>query len=514
MRDIAIVPPSRPRVFAATANNRLVSFRPGTPGTLLSDTPIANLGAGETILGLDFRPSTGELYALGSSSRVYLIDPTTAAATAAGASFTPLLSGASFGFDFNPVPDRIRVVSDTDTSLRLNPDTGGLAGTDANVDYAVGDANAGQARTIVASAYTDDFAGTTKTTLFGIDAALDVLVRQGGPDGVPSPNGGVLTTIGALGTDTTLDTSFDISPYGGAFATLTSPAAGSSTFATVNLGTGAVTSFGTVGGGQVIVAMAYEAPVAPRVLAVTPTNKLLTFAPGRPGTILSSITIAGLDAGENVLGFDFRPSTGELIAVTSLNRLQRIDPASAVAVPIVLAAFTPASTSTLLGVDFNPIPDRLRVVNANDQNLRLGPNNGQVTSTDTPLAYATGDSGFGLDPRIVGSGYTSNFGGALSTTLYGIDAARDVLVGQGGLGGAPSPNGGMLFTLGALTVDTGDFVGLDVTPRGAAFAALNPGGGSSSTLYSVNLATGAVTAIGAIAGGEPIVDIAILIRGL
>ncbi len=514
MRDLAIVPPSNPRVFAATADNRLVSFRPGTPSTLLSDSPVTGLQSGETLFGLDFRPSTGDLLALGSAIRVYTIDTTTAVATVVGAGFAPALSGAAFGFDFNPVPDRIRVVSESDVSARLHPDTGALAGTDTSVDFAVGDVNAGQPRTIFASAYTDDFAGTTKTTLYGIDSALDILVRQGGVDGTPSPNGGALTTIGALGTDTSLDTNFDISPYGGAFATFTAPAATSSSFATVNLATGATTSFGTIGGSSVIVAMAYEVPLAPRVLAVTPTNKLVTFAPGRPATILSNVTIQGLDSGENVLGFDFRPSTGELLAVTSQNRLQRIDANTGFAVPVLIASFAPTLTSNLLGVDFNSIPDRYRVVNANEQNLRLVPNRGALGGVDTLLAYAAADSGFGLDPRILGVAYTSNFGGTTSTTLYGIDSTRDVLVTQGGLDGTPSPNGGQLFTIGALGVDTGDFVGLDVTPRGAAFAALDPGSGTTSNLYSVNLTTGAVTSIGAIGGGEPIVDLAVLIRGL
>ena len=76
----------------------------------------------------------------------------------------------------------------------------------------------------MASAYdrNDNDPGTA-TTLFGIDSALDALVRQGAVDGNAgdvagggSPNGGLLTTIGPLGVDGDGATSFDIAgPPGG-----------------------------------------------------------------------------------------------------------------------------------------------------------------------------------------------------------------------------------------------------------------------------------------------------------
>ena len=56
---------------------------------------------------------------------------------------------------------------------------------------------------MVAAAYTGSVAGATKTTLYVIDAAGNTLARQGGVDGMPSPNAGVLTAIGPLGVDIT-----------------------------------------------------------------------------------------------------------------------------------------------------------------------------------------------------------------------------------------------------------------------------------------------------------------------
>src|SRR4030095_15839230 len=110
---------------------------------------------GENVLGIDFRPATGELYGLGSTSRLYRIDIANGAAVQVGAGpFSPLLSGTDFGFDFNPQSDRIRVVSDAEQNLRLNPDT--LA---TFVDAALNPAG-----NVVAAAYTNNFAGAVSTT--------------------------------------------------------------------------------------------------------------------------------------------------------------------------------------------------------------------------------------------------------------------------------------------------------------------------------------------------------------
>ena len=152
-------------------------------------------------------------------------------------------NGTSFGYDFNPMPDRIRVTSDADQNLRLNPITGALAGTDTLLAYASGDINAGTNPNIVGSAYTNSFSGTPTTTLFGIDSALDILVTQ-----IP-PNGGKLNTVGSLGFDTSDQVGFDIFFFGNqAFASMTADG-GSSSFYSINLGTGAATAIGAIGSG-------------------------------------------------------------------------------------------------------------------------------------------------------------------------------------------------------------------------------------------------------------------------
>jgi len=244
-----------PVIFALTANNNLISFNATSPGTILNTVAITGLGQGETLVGIDFRPRNKQLYGVSSASRIYTINTTTGAATVLGAAaFTPALSGTAFGVDFNPVPDRIRVTSDTDQNLRLNQNDGTVAGTDTMLTYPMGDANAGANPNIVGVAYTNDFDGATSTTLYGIDSNLDILVRQGSIGGSPeSPNMGRLTTIGTLGVNTTDQVGFDITaPNDVAFASLTPMGASSSSLYSINLNSGAATLVGAIGGGAII----------------------------------------------------------------------------------------------------------------------------------------------------------------------------------------------------------------------------------------------------------------------
>lgn len=224
------------KLVGLTDSNQLVSFSPGS-STAATSVGVSGLESGENLLGIDYRPATGQLFGLGSSNRLYTLDAATGVATRLGtAAIAPALSGSSFGFDFNPVPDRIRVVSDTEQNLRLNPETGGIAGVDTPLSP-VGNG--------VASAYTNNRAGVTSTTLLNIDSVSDQLVRQGGINGSPSPNAGSITAIGSLNVDFGATGGFDIftDGIGNDFGF----AASGSTLYSINLVTGAATTLGSVG---------------------------------------------------------------------------------------------------------------------------------------------------------------------------------------------------------------------------------------------------------------------------
>lgn len=226
-------------MWGVTRFNTLISFERAQPSLLYSRVPIT----GAQILGIDFRPSNGLLYGLGSTSRLYTINTSTGLATEVGVGpFSPALSGSDFGFDFNPAADLIRVVSNASQNLRLDPDTGAVANTDTTLAYAGSDPNAAAIPNIVALGYTNNVAGATSTTLYGIDSAKDTLVRIGSPGGTPtSPNSGQLTTIGPLGFDTGSFTSLDILAGDKALAAVTQQGLPISFLHRINLLTGSST---------------------------------------------------------------------------------------------------------------------------------------------------------------------------------------------------------------------------------------------------------------------------------
>jgi len=298
------VPSLSATIFGVTAAGNLVRFSSATPGVLDLNVAITGLQSGETIrgldtrpasLGVDTRPASRQLYALGSTGRIYRLNPVTGAATQVSTLMGATLSGTAFGVDFNPIPDRLRVVSDADQNLRINVDTG-AASVDTTLAYATGDPAAGQNPNVVGVAYTNNFAGATSVTLFGIDSARDTLVRQGSVGGSPvSPNSGQLFTVGALGVDTSDVVGFDIANPGGvAFASLT--VGGTSQLYTINLTTGAATLVGTIGGTSPITDITATSPPANPIddIAFFVRQQYLDFLNREPET-------AGFNAWFNVL---------------------------------------------------------------------------------------------------------------------------------------------------------------------------------------------------------------------
>jgi hypothetical protein len=223
--------PTQPVAYAVGASNSLVIFNPQTPTNTVAK-PITGLESNESVVGIDFRPVNGQLYAVGSHSRLYTLNTSSGAATFVASLSVPL-SGASFGVDFNPVVDRLRILSNAGQNLRVNPADGATI-----VDGAL---NPGTPA-VTAAAYTNNFAGTTTTMLFAIDVNSDQLLLQN------PPNNGTLTEIGSLH-DVNADafTGFDIGGTSGIpYALLTT---GNSTkLYRINTSTGTATSIGDFNG--------------------------------------------------------------------------------------------------------------------------------------------------------------------------------------------------------------------------------------------------------------------------
>lgn len=255
-------------VYGITFDNNLFSFDSATPNNILTGVYVTGLQPNEFIQTIDFRPATGQLYAIGSTNRVYTLNTSTAAATAVGGVFMPPLNGAAFGMDFNPTSDRIRLHSDTNQNLRLNPDTGLVAATDPDLFYAAGDPGAGLDPNIVATAYTNNFAGATTTSLYSIDSVRDTLNIHSGAPGFAS-----MTTVGTLrnAAGTTIPfqdySGMDVSPSGTAFVHWNNAAG---LFGTIDLATGVITTTGNMGGGLFVrdIAVTIPEPASAMMLGV------------------------------------------------------------------------------------------------------------------------------------------------------------------------------------------------------------------------------------------------------
>jgi hypothetical protein len=243
-----------PNSGSAATVPSLQAFSLVKPGMVMSafktDTPeqqdwvrrVTGLVGDKRLLGIDMRVQDGKLYALGDQGGIYTIAIPTVVTTKVSQLTVPLY-GTSFGFDFNPAADRLRIVSDNGQNLRhnLNDHT-----TTEDTTLTTPPAT-GPQKGVTASAYTNnDLNGDTATTLFGINTITDQVVIQ-------SPaNNGLLAPTGKLGFDAGLDTGFDIfstvtngkTTSNMAFASLTDPTGSVTTFFSVELLTGAATPIG------------------------------------------------------------------------------------------------------------------------------------------------------------------------------------------------------------------------------------------------------------------------------
>ena len=237
------------------AGTSLVSFSTNNPGRVRDIGAITGLTSDTAVIGIDYRVQDGRLYGVGDKGGVYTIDARSGAASRS--TIAPQLSipleGTSFGIDFNPAANALRIVSNTGQNLRQPFAIAGTAtARDGDLNYPGGQATPvrGPAATgVVAVAYTNnDLDPNTATTLFGIDTNLDQVAIQ-------SPaNSGFLAATGKLGVNFPLNVAgFDIYskvrngktvkalPYA------VSTVGGVATLYDVDLLTGAIESDGAIG---------------------------------------------------------------------------------------------------------------------------------------------------------------------------------------------------------------------------------------------------------------------------
>jgi hypothetical protein len=509
----------------------LFAFDLTNPTVVQSFAVISGVTAGETLVGIDFRPLNGLLYGLGvndaaDTATLYVISPQTGVAGAVGSFALAGLPAGNYGFDFNPAVDRIRVTTDTGLNFRINPNTGLVVGTDTMI---------GGANAISGAAYTNnqpDNGGIT--TLYTLDSATDQLMIQN------PPNGGVQNPVGSTGVDFTNANGFDI-PAGVNAAVLNGPVAlgsgyalltvgGTVRFYTINLASGAATLVGDFLNGFLPangLAVQNDLGGIPAFALSADGANLIRFNTATPGTT-TTLAVAGVFAGETLVGIDDRGSTGQLFALgvnaaADTATLYRVEPQTggmtAIGAPGGIAFVAAGGSAVDLpsggyGIDFNPAVDRIRVTTDSGLNFLVNPNNGAAVDgdVDTP-GVNTGGAINGLPAGASGvsaAAYTNSDdlpGGA--ATLYTLDAASDALYIQN-----PANSGTQVLqhtvTLGGSTLDFTSANGFDIPgsvsvttsgspAAGFGFADLTVGGVTS--LYAINLQNGAAIDLGAIGTG-------------
>lgn len=134
--------PNHLRAIVALGSDgtQLLRFNEDAPGATASVT-INGVTVGESLVSIDYRPATGQLYGLGINDALnvgtlYLLDPQSGAATPVGLASQVQLTtdgvvpvdfpdaGGGWGMDFNSALDRVRVTTAGGLNFRINPDSG------------------------------------------------------------------------------------------------------------------------------------------------------------------------------------------------------------------------------------------------------------------------------------------------------------------------------------------------------------------------------------------------------
>jgi Domain of unknown function (DUF4394) len=245
-----------PEFVGLTDDQKLICFEADDPRRADDIGRVRGLDQDQKLVGIDVRPADGLLYGFGDKAGIYTIDVDSGRATLvarANVNGVPVvLQGTSFGVDFNPAADRLRIVSDVGENLRIN-----VVGGATNVDGTLNNAGTTAVGVTAAAYVNNDADANTGTTLFDVDSALDQVSIQS------PPNNGSLVATGKLGVDTGPNAAFDIvsnlrrgttvDNTGYAALSLSS----TSTVHTVNLLTGAVSEGERFDRGVSLIGMAF-----------------------------------------------------------------------------------------------------------------------------------------------------------------------------------------------------------------------------------------------------------------
>lgn len=524
---------------SAAGDDNLYAIAPSTGAATKVGSPLTTRLAG-TSFGVDINPVADAVRVVSDTGQNLAVNVTTGAVTnqtalsrsglfasapaVNGAAYTPPVSGATTLFDLDVTSNRLYTQEPASGALttvgsltataptgRAGFDIDSLSGTGyASLTvggttglYAVALPTTGVALDILAQPQ------ATQIGAFSLGNVVDIAAapsRVGFADQdftVPEAGGTAAITVTRLGDSsepasaayaTSNGTATAGQDYDAVSGTVTFPA--NATTATISV---PITD-NTVADSDKTFGITLSAPSGTTLLADTST--VVTIANDDAGALLYALTdndrlatlrvasgivgtpqtITGLAAGDNVVGIDVRPLTGELYAVadgTSVDKIYTVNPASGVATKV--ADLTVALSGASFATDFNPVADRLRIISNTGQNLRVVPSGataGAVT-VDTTLTYSGGTP---ATTDVRGAAYTNSVGNAGSTQLYDIDTTADTL------SLTADPNSGVLSTFSPLGVNASGEAGFDIdAATGFGYASLTVAG--VTKLYAIALPT-------------------------
>jgi hypothetical protein len=245
------------QVYGVTVNDFLFTFDSSSPGVAQSSVEVSGLDANERVVAMDVQPGSHQLYALGSTGRLYTLDAVTGEATFIGRDFGFALSGSNGGMDFNAASGALQLVSSSDHSLLLDTSRVAAITQGGMLGYRAGDAAFGMDPNIT------QIASRVDGDLFGIDSGRNSLVRFG------TLESGDVSTVGRLGIEATETGGFDISSLSGAaYAAFRPAGSANSVFYTIDLSTGVASPAGEFGSGIVSAIAVVPEPASAVLLAV------------------------------------------------------------------------------------------------------------------------------------------------------------------------------------------------------------------------------------------------------
>lgn len=448
-----------PPAYAVTGGGKLLKFDPDHPGTATGTKSLTGLAPGETLVGIDLLQGIYELMGLGSTGRIYTIDPANGACTP----YLPM----PLTIDLPSSGVELEGTAGSAFELHLVRGTGVVTQIILPLSRATDYSNplkyVGGAPVSANGLFDEYYNGELLQglpqpavfTRFGIDATNDVLFR------ITNVFGGNAETVGPLGIDVTsvLGADADYFTRRALFAATTMSFAMPHLF-DVNVATGAATDLGElVSGGpsDPVIGFCIGAPPPIRVnyLMEDGTAWGTTLVPGFNEA--PTMPLASFHPTVPLLGAGYAGPT-DVFAVDANAVVRRYD----IATGMETSSFSAPDLAGARSATLAPGTGLLDWATAGGGIVRLDTSSEQATP-NAGLAYAPGDPNVLRTPSFLGLANFGAFGGPTPDSVYIVDV-KDSSTQFFSMYGGPSQG---LTTIGQM---------YSYTPTGRAALAMLPGG--------------------------------------